>query len=691
MQQHHLPALQKLRERGAISVGGCFDLDTANTDLAAGALAAERTGASPTPRRGDGIDAALIATPPSSHAALANAYLRAGKSVLVEKPFTTTATEAVELLDARSAGQALAVNHYWRFFPSVQVARALLAEDEVGRIKRVEATEGSRWGWNPTSNYVSEDPFGGVIHDVGSHLLDTVLFLLGLDDDNGSTGFEIDKVSTVPQEEPSHECRGQVVLAAEDERVTVDFAVSRLTPLAHAVKVWGSDGLLLVPTSFGAVPLLIRGDTSFRVSSAEGTGAVSEADCFLLAHEEFLRAAGTGTAHPVERRPLPAPLACARFAAERAPMSRTVVVFGASSYVGSGVVPRLLADGFDVVAVAHRPTAVRVLLPPASPQFSVLTARELGSLPADIDIVNLARVRDLLPDSIYRENRRLARSVEEAARGRCRRLIHTSTMAVFGGRLSDAAPRKLRWRPIGPYEESKLLAERAMERIAAEQQCELAILRLGNVIGPGSPLWVADLAQRIMEREPLLFDGSSGYSNTTHVANTSDYISHLLAGDDLRTLPHAPYHHLAEFSARRWSELLTAMCGAVGNDLITATVPAATTTQGEQGKMLLRRVYRRLLGGYMRAGFGLIPDRPVFERLLARGRSTLTPRAPEPGGERPSADFALLRLLSTQEQFDTATVPRWKPPIDFDQACDQIADWLRTSGYSLDPRARLFK
>jgi nucleoside-diphosphate-sugar epimerase len=372
-------------------------------------------------------------------------------------------------------------------------------------------------------------------------------------------------------------------------------------------------------------------------------------------------------------------------------MSRTVVVFGASSYVGSGVVPRLLADGFDVVAVAHRPSAVRVLLPPPSPRFSVLTALELGSLPADIDIVNLARVRDLLPDSIYRENRRLARSVEEAARGRCRRLIHTSTMAVFGRRLADAAPRRLRWRPIGPYEESKLLAERAMERVAAEQQCELAILRLGNVIGPGSALWVADLAQRIMEREPLLFEGSSGYSNATHVANTSDYISHLLAGEDLRTLPHAPYHHLAEFSARRWSDLLTAMCGAIGHDLVTAPAPGTTATSGEQGKLLLRRIYRRLLGGYLRAGFGLLPDRPLFERLLTRGRSTLTPQAPEPAGEWPFADLALLRLLSTQELFANATVPGWNPPMDFDQACDQIADWLPTAGYSLDPRSRLLR
>jgi predicted dehydrogenase len=295
VQHHHLPALLKLQQRGVIDVAGCFDLDLASADRAADALGAERRGTSPSPASGDGVDAALVATPPSSHADLAKVYLHEGKSVLVEKPFATTAEEAAEMLEARSNGQALAVNHYWRFFPSVEVARALLADGEVGRIERVEATEGSRWGWNPTSNYVSEDPFGGVIHDVGSHLLDTVLFLLGLDDDNGSTGFEIDKVSTIPQEEPSNECRGQVVLATEDERVTVDLAVSRLTPLAHAVKVWGSDGLLLVPTSFQSVPLLIRGETSFRVSSAEGTDAASEADCFLLAHQEFLRAARTGT------------------------------------------------------------------------------------------------------------------------------------------------------------------------------------------------------------------------------------------------------------------------------------------------------------------------------------------------------------------------------------------------------------
>ena len=48
----------------------------------------------------DHVDAVIIATPPSTHAALALTALASGKSVLVEKPLATSTRDARQLIDA---------------------------------------------------------------------------------------------------------------------------------------------------------------------------------------------------------------------------------------------------------------------------------------------------------------------------------------------------------------------------------------------------------------------------------------------------------------------------------------------------------------------------------------------------------------------------------------------------------------
>lgn len=290
----HVPALWLKQRQGLISIAGCFDPDVASADRIADLLGASRRNAHAVPSEGDGVDVALIATPPGAHAELADAYIRAGKNVLVEKPFTTTPSEASELVKAaRNRGVTLAVNHFWRFFPSVATARAVLAGGGLGRILRIEASYGYRWNW-PASDYVTKDPFGGVVHDFGSHLVDMILFILRLDGPQNNVSFEVDKVERDPPHEPSHEYRARLFLETPQiERIEVDLAVSRKAAIARAMKIWGSDGLLFVPTVFASAPILSRGGSYFAVSGIgqpETTPANRWEDCFVLAHQEFLDA-----------------------------------------------------------------------------------------------------------------------------------------------------------------------------------------------------------------------------------------------------------------------------------------------------------------------------------------------------------------------------------------------------------------
>jgi predicted dehydrogenase len=290
VQQYHLPVLKLLQGDLEMSVAGCYDNDVALAQKVAGLLGADEHGSAAAPREGDGVDAAIVATPPPSHAEIAGAYLRAGKSAFVEKPLTTRATEAAELVSqSRQAGRRVAVDHFWRFYPSANVARRWL-RDRLDQVDRVEASEGFRWAWATASNYVVEDPYGGVIHDTGAHLVDMILYLLGLDEAEEAASVEIGRVDKQPAREPCHECSAQFSLSApEDIDVAVDLTITRLSPVARGIKVRGSFGTLFFPTNFAYAPILFQGGSSYRLRGAavEAEPAEPEA-CFLLAHRDFL-------------------------------------------------------------------------------------------------------------------------------------------------------------------------------------------------------------------------------------------------------------------------------------------------------------------------------------------------------------------------------------------------------------------
>jgi predicted dehydrogenase len=292
VQQYHLPVLRALEERSELTVAGCYDRDPQQARRVATMLGAERWGTDARPSETDGVEAALVATPPSSHAEIALQYIRLGKSVFVEKPFTRTAGEAEELLEASRAHRVtVAVNQFWRFYPSANIARRWL-QPLRSEVTAVEATDGSRLGWVPTSDYVIEDAYGGVFHDMGAHLVDIALYLLGLDEVSESVAFRLDEVSKVPATEPSQESRARVTLRAPDrQRIEMGLAISRLRPLAQGIKIRGPFGVLFVPAEIAPTPILFQGEDAFKLRFAEPEDEPADlAGCFLLAHLDFLGA-----------------------------------------------------------------------------------------------------------------------------------------------------------------------------------------------------------------------------------------------------------------------------------------------------------------------------------------------------------------------------------------------------------------
>ena len=81
------------------------------------------------------IDAVVIATPTSTHFGLVKAALEGGKHVLVEKPITTSSSEADELIAlADKAGRILMVGHVFLFNLAVQRVRTYIEAGQLGRL-----------------------------------------------------------------------------------------------------------------------------------------------------------------------------------------------------------------------------------------------------------------------------------------------------------------------------------------------------------------------------------------------------------------------------------------------------------------------------------------------------------------------------------------------------------------------------
>jgi predicted dehydrogenase len=79
------------------------------------------------------IDAVLLATPVSTHHALAQRALRAGKHVFVEKPLASSSEEAASLLSlADDNDRVLMVGHTFLYSPAVNAVRDLINAGELG-------------------------------------------------------------------------------------------------------------------------------------------------------------------------------------------------------------------------------------------------------------------------------------------------------------------------------------------------------------------------------------------------------------------------------------------------------------------------------------------------------------------------------------------------------------------------------
>ena len=142
------------------------------------------------------LDCVTICTYNTEHAPCAIHALEAGVHVLLEKPFTVTLEEAVEVMKAeKKSGKILSIGFQPRFSENIQLIKEIVQSGELGDIYYIQTGGGRRRGI-PTpfgTTFIEKETGGiGALGDIGCYSLDMLLNAVGYPKPLTATGYKAD-------------------------------------------------------------------------------------------------------------------------------------------------------------------------------------------------------------------------------------------------------------------------------------------------------------------------------------------------------------------------------------------------------------------------------------------------------------------------------------------------------------------
>jgi nucleoside-diphosphate-sugar epimerase len=197
----------------------------------------------------------------------------------------------------------------------------------------------------------------------------------------------------------------------------------------------------------------------------------------------------------------------------------TVLVTGATGFVGSHIVTEARARGLRTLALTRRPT-------PGAGEHRIVTGWSVPALSQALDNVDVViHGAAVVPrpgenDQVYtRFNIDETRNLIEACKARgVKRIVYLSTVKVCGETSFVPMDEQTRVAPRGVYASTKLAAERLLAQAERENGPELVILRLCPVFGVGDKGSVRTMIRAIARRRFAVPGDGATRKSLVHVS-----------------------------------------------------------------------------------------------------------------------------------------------------------------------------
>lgn len=219
-------------------------------------------------------------------------------------------------------------------------------------------------------------------------------------------------------------------------------------------------------------------------------------------------------------------------------MTLSILVTGASGFIGRNLVKRLATEGHRVRAAARDPSSLLSL--PVEPAF-------LGDLAGDFDwaplvadmthvvhLAGIAHATDEIPEATYqRVNAQASEDLAIACRGAgVRRLVLVSSVrAQVGPAATTILTERTPASPTDAYGRSKLAAEARIAHVLADGATDWVVLRPVVLYGPGVKGNVRTMARLAHTGLPLPLTALPGKRSLLGLANFSGAVAHVLTSE----------------------------------------------------------------------------------------------------------------------------------------------------------------
>ncbi|TYT73192.1 NAD-dependent epimerase/dehydratase family protein [Desulfobotulus mexicanus] len=212
-------------------------------------------------------------------------------------------------------------------------------------------------------------------------------------------------------------------------------------------------------------------------------------------------------------------------------MRQSVLVTGATGFIGRRVMAKLLAEGISVKAIVQPETAipkeweekVEII------RGSIADATVVGKAARDTGtILHLAAlVSDWGDEARFREcTVEGSRYIFEEAVRYGARVLLVSSVVVYGDAISKKVCSEVTpfGKTFGPYSRTKQAQEKLAWEYHEKKGLQLSVVRPANVYGPASGTWLHDVAPVLKKGLPCLISGGGQNAGLAYVDNVADLI-----------------------------------------------------------------------------------------------------------------------------------------------------------------------